>query len=32
MNKRMVVGGGGKSETMNCEAIKGYEAGRGRGP
>lgn len=32
VSKRLVVGGGGKSETMNCEAIKGYEVGRGRGP
>lgn len=32
VSKRMVVGGGEKSETMNCEAIKGYEVGKGRGP
>lgn len=31
VNRRMVVRGGGRSEIMNCEAIKTYEAGRGRG-
>lgn len=32
VSKRLVVGGGGNSETMSCEAIKGDEVGRGRGP
>lgn len=32
VSKRMVVEAGGKSETMKCKAIKGYEVGGGREP
>lgn len=32
VSKRVLVGGRGKSETMNCEAVKGYEVGRSTGP